>query len=96
MQANEGSQTRARMLEKIIDLTRLNAQLFGSVGDLDSMSDGELTAMAKIALGDVLDDKEPKGIVDPLPVADLDSVESDEAEQDDGLRRVLSEGSSAG
>ena len=94
VQAAEGSQTRARMLEKVIDLIRLNAQLFGSVGDLDTLSDQELMAMASLALGEMLAGEQPEEAPPPLPDAALPTPEPPEKLENE--KTVLSSESSDG
>ncbi len=59
---NKGSDhIKSRMLEKIIDLVKINAQLFGSTEDWDEMTDAELEATASLLVAQQAKDDDDDG-----------------------------------
>ncbi len=47
LSAAKGSMVRARMLERIMDLMKLNAQMYGSEDEFDDMAEDDLVAFIK-------------------------------------------------
>jgi hypothetical protein len=58
MDAKKGTMIRSRMLEKVLDLMKVNAQLFPSGDNLEDMSEDELKAAMASVMRSVVEEKQ--------------------------------------